>query len=199
MCRETFSRHRHCTHSRLLNRTYCSLIEPPSPRTPDTARACPRYKQHREKPSKQIPCFACKRQERIREILEEERETARAELRAAGFSEENIKMMMVPPPTGFVMPRLFPRGGDGEMLVHPLFRQAREARASRAEDAAGLMPKKVDSRSSGGSSDGGLQKEVGRVKSKSPTRKGFKNWIKEFLLAENVGEAVSIGFPKMYA
>ena len=106
---------------------------------------------------------------------------------------------MVPPPTGFVMPRLFPRGGGGEMLVHPLFRHAQQARGSVAEDTGGLTPKKVDSRSSGSSSDSGLYKDVGQEKNKSPTRKGFKNWIKEFLLAENVDDAVSIGFPKMDA
>ncbi|EUC33769.1 hypothetical protein COCCADRAFT_36428 [Bipolaris zeicola 26-R-13] len=198
MCKETVSRHRHCTHSRLLNRTYCSLIEPPSPCTPTAARACPRYKQHREKPSAKTPCLACKRQERIREILAEEQETARNELRAAGFSEKNVEMMMVPPPTGFVMPRLFPRGKGGKIIVHPLLRHAQQGRVEGAGDT-GLTPKKVDSRSSGGSSDSGLQKEVGQEKSKSPGRKGFKNWIKEFLLAGDVEDAVSIGFPKMDA
>lgn len=140
---------------------------------------------------------------------------ARSELRAAGFSEGNVRVMMMPPPTGFVMPRLFPKrrvggrdGGDvtgmmGHPLsrcaqdVHPLFRHAQEVDGSVTDDTRGLTPEKVDSRSSGDSSDSGLHKDIGEVKTK--TGKGFKNWIKEFLLAGNVDEAVSIGFPKMDA
>ncbi|KAH7561548.1 hypothetical protein BM1_02652 [Bipolaris maydis] len=80
--------------------------------------------------------------------------------------------------------------------VHPAFRHAHEVKASAVEDTGGLTPKKMDSRSSGGSSDAGLQKDVATEKK---TGKGFRNWIREFLLAANVHDAVSMGFPKMDA